>query len=120
MAGNPRLVRPHGRHQAQRREEAMAAMTDLLGDGQMMIPAGAPVVHETGVLAELCGLAAEFPGYDFATQQTWDGISIIARRHEGCARPGLYAVVTGNPDEMRRALREHEQASHHTDGRCQP
>jgi hypothetical protein len=69
------------------------------------------VVHVTGVLAQLSGLAAEFPGYDFATQQTWDGISIIARRHEGCARPGLYAVVTDDPDEMRRALLEQERTS---------
>ena len=51
----------------------------------------------TGVSAELSGLAAEFPGYEFATQPTWDGISIIARRHGGCARPGLYAVVTDDP-----------------------
>ena len=51
--------------------------------------------------AELSGLAAEFPGYDFATEPTWDGISIIARRRGGCARPGLYAVVTGDLDEMR-------------------
>jgi hypothetical protein len=58
--------------------------------------------------AELIGLAAEFPGYEFAMQQTWNGVSIIARRHEGCARPGLYAVVTGDLDEMRRALLEQE------------
>jgi hypothetical protein len=58
----------------------------------------------------LSELAAEFPGYEFATQQTWAGTSIVARRHEGCARPGLYAVVTDDPDEMRRALAEHEAA----------
>ena len=74
------------------------------------------MVRVTGVPAELSGLAAEFPGYDFTTQQTWDGISIIARRHEGCARPGLYAVVTHDPDEMRRALLEHERTSHQDDG----
>jgi hypothetical protein len=62
----------------------------------------------TGLPAELNGLAAEFPDYDFATQQTWDGRSIIATRREGCAQPGLYAVVTRDPDEMRRALLEHE------------
>jgi hypothetical protein len=77
------------------------------------------VVHLTGVPAELSRLAAEFPGYDFATQQTWGGLSIIARRHEGCARPGLYAVVSDNPDEMRRALLEHEQTSHQGDSRRQ-
>jgi hypothetical protein len=78
------------------------------------------VVRVTGVPAELTGLAAEFPGYDFATQQTWGGISIIARRHEGCARPGLYAVVTDDPDEIRRALLEHERTSHQGDSQRQP
>jgi hypothetical protein len=65
----------------------------------------------TGTPAELSGLAAEFPGYEFATQQTWDGISIVARRHEGCA-PGLHTVITDDLDEMRRALLEHEQPSY--------
>jgi hypothetical protein len=74
----------------------------------------------TGLLADLSGLAAEFPGYEFATQQTWGGISIIARRHEGCARSGLYAVVTDDRDEMRRALLEHERRSHQGDGRHEP
>ena len=85
-----------------------------------MIRGGRPVVRVTGVPAELSGLAAEFPGYEFATQQTWDGISIIARRHGGCARPGLYAVVTDDLDEMRRALLEHERPSHQGDSRRQP
>jgi len=78
------------------------------------------VVRVTGIPAELSGLAAEFPGYEFATQPTWDGISIIARRHGDCARPGLYAVVTDDLDEMRRALLEHEAPSHHSDSRRQP
>lgn len=65
----------------------------------------------TGAPAELGELAAEFPGYEFATQQTWGGISIIARRHRGGARPGLYAVVTSDVDEMRRALLEQERPS---------
>jgi hypothetical protein len=60
--------------------------------------------------AELSELAAEFPGYEFATQQTWGGISIIATRQGGCARSGLYVVVTDDADEMRRALAEHEAA----------
>jgi hypothetical protein len=85
-----------------------------------MIPAGAPVVRESGVPAELSRLAAEFPGYDFATQPAWGGISIIARRHQGCARPGLYAVVTDDPDELRRALLEHERTNHQGDSRRQP
>ena len=62
----------------------------------------------TDLPAELSELAAEFPGYEFATQRTRDGISILATRQGGCARPGLYAVVTDDPDEMRRALLEHE------------
>jgi len=75
-------------------------------------PGGHAVVSVTGVPAELSELAAEFPGYEFATQQTWDSISIIATRRGGCARPGLYAVVTDDLDEMRRVLLEHEAAAH--------
>ena len=89
----------------------MAATADLMSDRHMQIPAGTPWVRVTGAPAELSELAAEFPGYEFATQQTWDGISIIARRHGGGARPGLYAVVTGDVDEMRRALRAQERPS---------
>ncbi len=85
--------------------------TDLLGARRIMIPGGDPVVRVTGAPAELSELAAEFPGYEFAAQQTWDGISIIARRHGGGARPGLYAVVTNDVDEMRRALLEQERPS---------
>jgi hypothetical protein len=69
-----------------------------------------PVDHVTGIPAELSVLAAEFPGYEFATQQTWGGISVIARRLGDCARAGLYAVITDDLDEMRRALLEHEAA----------
>ena len=68
----------------------------------------------------LSALAAEFPGYEFARQQTWDGLSIIARRQGGCLRPGLYAVVTGDLDEMRRALLDCERLSYQGDGRPQP
>ena len=67
------------------------------------------MVRVTGAPAELSELAAEVPGYEFATQQTWDGISIIARRHGGGAPPGLFAVVTNDVDEMRRALLEQER-----------
>ena len=73
------------------------------------------MIRVTRVSAELSGLAAEFPGYEFATHQTWDGLSIIAKRHGGCTRPGLYAVVSGDPDELRRALLEHERTSHQAD-----
>jgi hypothetical protein len=78
------------------------------------------VVRVTGAAAELNGLAAEFPGYEFATQQTWDGISIVARRQGGCVRPGLYAVVTDDLEEMRRALREYERPSYTGDSQHQP
>jgi hypothetical protein len=71
-----------------------------------------PAVRVTGAPAELTGLAAEFPGYEFATQRTSGGISVVASRHGGCARPGLYAVVTGDLDEMRRALLEEERSNH--------
>jgi len=39
-------------------------------------------------------LAAEFPGYAFSTQRTWEGVSLIAVRQEGSARSGLYVVIT--------------------------
>ena len=61
------------------------------------------VISESARLTEL---AAEFPGYDFSTQRTWEGVSLIAVRQDGSARPGLYAVITADLDEMRRALRE--------------
>ena len=51
-------------------------------------------------------LAAEFPGYAFSTQRTWEGVSLIAVRHEGSARSGLYVVITSDLDEMRRTLLE--------------
>lgn len=76
------------------------------------------MVRVTGAPKELRELAAEFPGYEFATQETWDGISVIATRHEGCTRPGLYSVVTGDLDEMRRALAEYERSSHPGDGQA--
>jgi hypothetical protein len=58
--------------------------------------------------AGLTELAAEFPGYDFGTQQTWDGTSIIAVRQRGSDRPGLCVVITADVDEMRRALLDGE------------
>jgi len=62
-------------------------------------------ISESAMLSEL---AAEFPGYEFSTQQTWEGISLIAVRQDGSARPGLYVVITPDLDEMRRALLENE------------
>lgn len=84
------------------------AATDLMSERHIEIPAGTSVVRVTGAPAGLGELAAEFPGYESATQQTWDGISIIARRHGRGARPGFYAVVTDDVDEMRGALLEQE------------
>jgi hypothetical protein len=71
---------------------------------------GYAVGRVTDLPADLSGLAAEFPGYEFAKHQTSGGISIVARRHGGCARPGLYVVITDDLDEMRRALLEQEAA----------
>jgi hypothetical protein len=55
-------------------------------------------------------LAAEFPGYTFSTQRTWEGVSLIAVRQEGPARSGLYVVITPDLDEMRRTLLEDENS----------
>ena len=60
-------------------------------------------ISEAAMLSEL---AVEFPGYEFSTQRTWEGVSLIAVRQEGSARSGLYVVITPNLDEMRRALLE--------------
>lgn len=51
-------------------------------------------------------LAAEFPGYAFSTQRTWEGVSLIAVRQQGSGRSGLYVVITPDLDEMRRTLLE--------------
>jgi hypothetical protein len=39
----------------------------------------------------------------------WNGVSLSAPDKRGAARPGVYAVITSDPDEMRRTLREGEQ-----------
>jgi hypothetical protein len=62
--------------------------------------------------AGLSELAAEFPGYDFGTQRTWDGVSIIAIRRAGAERPGLCVVITADVSEMRLALLEGERQRH--------
>jgi hypothetical protein len=59
--------------------------------------------------AGVSALAAEFPGYDFGTQRTWDGVSIIAIRQDGTKRPGLCVVITADVDEMRLALLDGER-----------
>jgi hypothetical protein len=59
------------------------------------------MISDSAVLSEL---AAEFPGYEFSTQRTWEGVSLIAVRQKGSARSGLYVVITPDFDEMRRTL----------------
>lgn len=49
-------------------------------------------------------LAADFPGYEFGTQRTWNGISLVAVCREGADRAGTYAIITSDPGEMRHAL----------------
>jgi hypothetical protein len=65
------------------------------------------MISDSVILDEL---AAEFPGYAFSTQRTWEGVSLIAVRQEGSARPGLYVVITPDCDEMRRTLLEDENS----------
>jgi hypothetical protein len=71
--------------------------------------AGGIIGAAADVAAGLSALAAEFPGYEFSTQQTWEGVSLIAVRQDGSARSGIYAVITADLDEMRRALLEGER-----------
>jgi hypothetical protein len=61
------------------------------------------MISDSAMLSEL---AAEFPGYEFSTQRTWEGVSLIAVRQKGSARSGLYVVITPDLAEMRRTLRE--------------
>jgi len=64
------------------------------------------MISEAAMLSEL---AVEFPGYEFGTQRTWEGVSLIAVRQGGSDRSGLYVVITPDLDEMRRALLEGER-----------
>lgn len=51
-------------------------------------------------------LGAEFRGrFYIGTVRSRDGISLAAVREQP-GEPGLYAVITPDPDEMRDALRE--------------
>ena len=61
------------------------------------------MISDSAMLSEL---AAEFPGYEFSTQRTWEGVSLIAVRQKGSARSGLYVVITPDLAEMRRTLLE--------------
>jgi hypothetical protein len=49
-------------------------------------------------------LAADFPGWDFGTQQTRDGLALVAVRRNEADEPGVCAVITDDPGEMRRTL----------------
>ena len=58
-----------------------------------------------GLEGMLSRLAAAYPWFDFGTQRTRDGTALAAvRRKRG--EPGLYAVITPDPEELRDALRE--------------
>ena len=61
------------------------------------------MISDSAMLSEL---SAEFPGYEFSTQRTWEGVSLIAVRQDGSERPGLCVVITPDLDEMRYALLE--------------
>ena len=45
-------------------------------------------------------LAAEFPAYDFGTQRTYSGVSLVAVCRDGAAHGGTYAVITSDAGEM--------------------
>ena len=59
-------------------------------------------------LAVLAALAAEFPRFAIGTCRMPQGLSLIAVRDRDDSRPGLYAVITPDPAEMRRVLLEDE------------
>jgi len=60
------------------------------------------VLHGLGNL--VLRLAAEFPAFEFGTQPTWNGVSLVAVRRDGADRAGTYAVITRDPGEMRHVL----------------
>jgi hypothetical protein len=49
-------------------------------------------------------LANEFPAFEFGTQRTWNGVSLVAVRRDGAECAGTYAVITSDPGEMRHVL----------------
>lgn len=69
----------------------------------------------------LTRLAAEFPGYDFGTQRTWSGVSLVALCRDGGGRAGTYAVITSDADEMRDVLASEADSVSYVGGRepCQ-
>ena len=48
-------------------------------------------------------LAAEFPAFEFTTQQTMGGRALVAEPRPG-TRTSLRVVITSDPDEMRTVL----------------
>jgi hypothetical protein len=63
----------------------------------------------TGLGSQLPRLAAEFPAYDFGTQRTYNGLSLVAVCRDGVAHEGTYAVITSDPREMRDVLRSENE-----------
>jgi hypothetical protein len=49
-------------------------------------------------------LADEFPAFEFRTQRTWNGVSLVAVRRDGAERAGTCAVITSDPSELRHVL----------------
>jgi hypothetical protein len=49
-------------------------------------------------------LSEEFPAFEFGTQRTWNGVSLVAVRRDGADRAGTYAVITSDLGEMRHML----------------
>jgi hypothetical protein len=52
----------------------------------------------------LLRLADEFPAFEFGTQRTWNGVSLVAVRRDGADWAGTYVVITSDPGEMRHVL----------------
>jgi hypothetical protein len=72
---------------------------------------GDQAAHGLGNL--LPQLATDFPGYDFATQRTWNGVALVAVCREGAEQSGTCVIITSDPGEMRHTLAsEGTQPSH--------
>lgn len=79
-----------------------ASALDALGRGV--------VLRGFGNLLRL--LTDEFPAYEFGTQRTWNGVSLVAVCRDGVDRAGVYAVITRDPSEMRNALTREADLAH--------
>jgi hypothetical protein len=53
-------------------------------------------------------VSADFPFYQFGIQPTSNGISLVAVNRAGANEPGVYAVITPDPVEIRQAYALHE------------